>query len=140
VMLYLVDKSAFEQQRHSTAADERLRALASENRLATCEIVALELLYSARGAADYEQRWADLQALPWLHVTKAVMTRALSTQRLLAARGQHRRPIPDLVIAAAAAEHGATLLHYDHDFDLIAAVTGQPTRWIIKSGTGHGQR
>lgn len=89
--------------------------------------------------ADYEQRWADLQALPWLQVTKAVMARALTTQRLLAARGQHRRPIPDLVIAAAAAEYDATVLHYGGDFDLIAAVTDQPTRWIIPSGTGHGQ-
>jgi len=139
VTLYLVDKSAFEQQRHSVAADETLRALATENRLATCEIVALELLYSARGVADYERRWVDLQALPWLHVTQAVMTRALTTQRLLAARGQHRRPLPDLIIAAAAAEHDATVLHYDHDFDLIAEVTGQPTRWIVAPGTGHGQ-
>lgn len=139
-MLYLVDKSAFQQQRHSAAADEMLRALASENGLATCEIVALELLYSARSSADYEQRWADLQTLPWLHVTEAVMGRALSTQRLLAARGQHRRPIPDLVIAAAAAEHDMTVLHYDHDFDLIAAVTRQPTRWILPPGTGHGRR
>jgi len=39
-----------------------LRALVSENRLATCEIVALELLYSAPGVADYERRWVDLQA------------------------------------------------------------------------------
>jgi predicted nucleic acid-binding protein len=140
VRLYLVDKSAFEQQRHSSAADDMLRALASQNALATCEIVALELLYSARGVVDYEQRWADLQALPWLHLTEAVMTRALGTQRLLAARGQHRRPIPDLVIAAAAVEHDATVLHYDRDFDLIAAVTGQPARWIVPSGTGHGQR
>jgi hypothetical protein len=31
-------------------------------------------------------------------------------------------------------------MHYDRDFDLIAAVTGQPTRWIINPGTGHGQR
>ena len=69
--LYLVDKSAFEQQRHSVAAEEALRALVTENRLATCEIVALELLYSARGVADYERRWVDLQALPWLHVTQA---------------------------------------------------------------------
>lgn len=134
--LYLVDKSAFEQQRHSVAADETLRALATENRLATCEIVALELLYSARGVADYEQKWVDLQALPWLHVTQAVMTRAVTTQRLLAARGQHRRPLPDLIIAAAAAEHDATVLHYDNDFDLIAAVTGQPTRWIVAPRTG----
>ena len=78
--LYLVDQSAFEQQRRSVAADETLRALATENKLATCEIVALELLYSARGVADYEQRWVDLQALPWLHVTQAVMTAYLGAQ------------------------------------------------------------
>ena len=67
------------------------------------------------------------------------MIRALITQRLLAARGQHRRPLPDLIISAAAAEHDATVLHYDHAFDLIAEVTGQPTRWIVAPGTGHGQ-
>ena len=55
--LYLADKSAFEQQRHSSAADETLRALAN-----------------------------------------------------------------------------------DRDFDLIAAATGQPTRWIVPPGTSHGQR
>jgi hypothetical protein len=25
--------------------------------------------------------------------------------------------------------HGLTLLHHDRDFDVIAEVTGQPTRW-----------
>jgi predicted nucleic acid-binding protein len=49
VTLYLVDKSAFEQQRHHEQAAETLTALAADNRLATCEIIALELLYSTRG-------------------------------------------------------------------------------------------
>jgi hypothetical protein len=31
---------------------------------------------------------------------------------------------------------GRPLLHYDHDFDLIAEVTGQRTRWIVPPGTG----
>lgn len=26
-------------------------------------------------------------------------------------------------------------LHYDGDYDMIAAVTGQPTRWVVPSGT-----
>jgi predicted nucleic acid-binding protein len=138
--LYLADKSAYEQQRHSTAADETLRALAADGALAICEIVALELLYSARGRGDYEQRWTDMESMPWLAVTHAVMTRAFGVQRQLAGRGQHRRPLPDLILAATAAEHGATVLHYDQDFDLIAAVTGQPTRWVIPRGSGHGQR
>ena len=46
---------------------------------------------------------------------------------MLADRGQHRAPsIPDLIIAATAELAGLTVLHLDKDFDLIAAVTGQP--------------
>jgi hypothetical protein len=26
------------------------------------------------------------------------------------------------------------VLHYDHDFDLIAEITGQPTEWIVAAG------
>ena len=43
--------------------------------------------------------------------------------------------VNDLVIAAAAELTGLTLLHYDHDFDLIAEVTGQPTEWVVPRGT-----
>ena len=46
---------------------------------------------------------------------------------LLADRGQHCAPsIPDLLIAATAELGELILLHVDKDFDLIAAVTGQP--------------
>ena len=41
----------------------------------------------------------------------------------------------DLVIAAAAESADLVVLHYDHDFDLIADVTGQPTEWILEAGT-----
>ena len=135
---YLADKSAFEQQRHSVAADGLLRALAADGALYMTEIVALELLYSARNRADYETRWDGLETLPWLHPTAPVAERALAIQRTLADRGQHRRPIPDLLVAATALEHDATVLHYDRDFDLIADVSGLSVRWIIPSGTGHG--
>ena len=136
-MFYLADKSAYEQQRHSDDADSTLVALASDARLAICEIVALELLYSARGPADYAARRSGLDALIWLPMDAEVGQVALDIQRKLAVRGQHRRPIPDLLVAATAIVHGATVLHYDRDFDLIAEVTGQPTRWIIPRGTGH---
>jgi hypothetical protein len=135
---YLADKSAFEQQRHSHAADELLKALAGEGALCMTEIVALELLYSARNRADHDGRWDGLRTLPWLHLTSLVAERALEIQRRLAGRGQHRRPIPDLLVAATALECGATVLHYDRDFDLIADVTDLSARWIIPSGTGHG--
>lgn len=41
----------------------------------------------------------------------------------------------DMLIAATAERHGVTVLHYDGDYDMIAAITGQPTRWVVPSGT-----
>lgn len=140
VQKHLADKSAFEQQRHSAVADGILKALAIEGALHMTEVVALELLYSARSAADFEARREGMESLPWLHLDAAVAGEALALQRLLAARGQHRRPIPDLLVAATAIVHDATVLHYDRDFDLISEVSGLSARWIIPPGTGHGGR
>jgi len=27
------------------------------------------------------------------------------------------------------------VLHYDHDYDLIASITGQSVRWVVPRGT-----
>lgn len=139
VAKHLADKSAFEQQRHSDAADGFLRALAFEGALYMTEIVAMELLYSTRNRADYERRRRELDAFPWIHLDAAVAETALALQGRLAARGQHRLPIPDLLIAGAALVNDATVLHYDHDFDRIAEVSDLSARWIIPPGTGHGR-
>ncbi len=65
-----------------------------------------------------------------------VWDRAIEVQGLLAARRQHRAAsIPDLLIAATAEQHSVAVLHYDVDFDLIAAVTGQPTEWVTPRGS-----
>lgn len=133
----LVDKSAYEQRRHSAEARAVLDGLATKNRLAISDVVALEILYSTRGIKDYEARWLGMQALVWLPMNAEVGQAALDIQRKLAKSGEHRRPIQDLLIAATALVHGATVLHYDKDFDLIAEVTGQRAVWIIPRGSGH---
>jgi predicted nucleic acid-binding protein len=132
----LVDKSALEQRRHRTGARDLLALLLAEGALATCHVIALEVLYSARNLNDYETLRSDLAALPWLPVTVEVMDRALTVQHALAQRGEHRLPLPDLMIAATAELHDAIVLHYDHDYDVIASVTGQRTQWIMERGTG----
>jgi predicted nucleic acid-binding protein len=38
--------------------------------------------------------------------------------------------VADLLIAASAELTGATVLHVDKDFDLIASVTGQPVETL----------
>lgn len=54
-------------------------------------------------------------------------------QRALISRGQHRAvAIPDLIVATVAEIEGLTVLHHDGDFDLIAAITGQPVEWIVR--------
>jgi predicted nucleic acid-binding protein len=42
---------------------------------------------------------------------------------------------PDLLIAAAAEAAEIPVVHYDADYDRIARITGQPTRWLAPQGT-----
>ena len=54
----------------------------------------------------------------------------------MTARGHHRAASPvDVVVAAAAAEYSATVLHYDRDFDLLAEVGGPRSEWVAPPGT-----
>jgi predicted nucleic acid-binding protein len=65
-----------------------------------------------------------------------VLDRAVAVQDVLAARSeQSGAKLADLLIAAAAEAAGLVVLHYDHDFDLIASVTHQPVEWIVSAGT-----
>ena len=82
-------------------------------------------------AADRASGISDLRtAFCWVPVHDRSFERAWEVQGDLTARGQHRSAGPaDLVLAATAELHGLTLLHHDRDFDAIAAVTGQATRW-----------
>jgi predicted nucleic acid-binding protein len=41
----------------------------------------------------------------------------------------------DLLTAAVAEYHGATVLHYDADFEHISAATRQPHTWVVPRGT-----
>ena len=80
--------------------------------------------------------WHALHTMRWIDVGRQAMDRALEVHRKLAATSQHRHfRLPDLVIAAAAEVAGATVLHYDADYDRITAVTGQPTEWVAPRGS-----
>ena len=71
-------------------------------------------------------------------ITPEQWQRALWVYERLSARGGlHQRTVkhPDLLIAAAAEAAGIAVLHYDEDYDRIAEVTGQPTRWFAPAGS-----
>ena len=102
---------------------------------ARAAITDLEVGFSARNADEWDSLLGALDAFVELPLTQAHVVRALQVQRLLAARSQHGRKLPDLLIAAAAEERNATVLHYDADFDLIAAITGQRCEWVVPGGS-----
>lgn len=135
--LYLIDKSALARVPRHPTVQAALEDLDDMGTLATCPIIDLEIGYSARHLAEFDSVDADRRALyQELPVTKTVTDRARNVQRELVRRGQHRGPgVPDLLIAAIAEVHGAIVVHYDRDFDSIATVTGQPTRWIVPAGS-----
>jgi predicted nucleic acid-binding protein len=105
--------------------------------IATCDMVRLELLYSARNPSEFGELRDELAALPDCPVGKEEWNRALWVYEQLAAQGgAHQRSVKhaDLLIAAAAEAAGLTVLHYDEDFDRIAEITGQTTRWLADRG------
>ncbi len=131
----LIDKSALARMSHPRV-QARLVPILEAGEAATCAIIDLEVLYSKRNAADHA-RTRGRRALAYrnIELTEAIFQRAIEVQGLLALRGQHRVPIPDLIIAAAAEHAGMVLLHYDSDFDRIAEVTGQAMEWVAPRGS-----
>lgn len=116
-----------------------MHELREAGRLALCLVSMAELLYSTRNVAELAQLRVELSALPYLPVTAAAEQHVGDTMAALAGRGQHRIPIPDLMLAAIAQANAAVILHYDADYARIAAVTGQPQEWIVPRGSGHGR-
>jgi hypothetical protein len=138
-VLFLLDKSAHELARRHPDARRAFETMAVTGVLATCAIVELEILYSARNSADHGRLKTYLrQQCVWLETSDAMLSSAVDLQESMLAAGMHRKPIPDLIIASVAAAHNAVLVHHDRDFDDIAAVAqGLRTRWIVvpQSGT-----
>jgi predicted nucleic acid-binding protein len=134
--VYLADTSVYVLQGRHPQVRRRFESLLAEGRLAACQMTTLEYLNNAPDPKGYEVLWGALHGHRWLDVTTQAMDRALAVHRELAATSQHRNfRLPDLNIAATAEVHGATVLHYDADYDRIAALTRQPTEWVAARGS-----
>ncbi|NUW30355.1 PIN domain nuclease [Nonomuraea sp. SMC257] len=134
--MYLLDKSALARIRTSEVVAKALHPLFAARVIATCTVVDLELFYSARDYEHYQRIVRAQRQCIMLPVDDQVQKRACVVQEELVTKGQHRGVSPnDLLIAACAEVHGATILHYDRDFDIIAEVTGQPSLWVVPPGS-----
>jgi predicted nucleic acid-binding protein len=132
---YLGDTSALARSTRPEVA-ARLDPLLESGLVARCTPTDLEAGFSSRNPASHRAIREARSAWPLVPMDQTVLDRAVEVQDVLAERSQQRgAKIADLLIAAAAESAGLVILHYDHDFDLIAGVTGQPTEWILPAGT-----
>lgn len=138
-LTYVVDTSVLKRLALPSVRS-RLQPLAEAGELARTAISDLEVGNSARNATEWDALASALDAFERIETTAAHVRRALQVQRLLAAKSQRGRKIPDLLVAAAAEELGVTVLHFDVDFDHIAGVTGQRCEWVVRAGTVDGER
>jgi predicted nucleic acid-binding protein len=137
-VLFLLDKSAHELARRDVGARRTFETMAVTGVLATCAIVELEILYSARNPVDHRRLKTYLrEQCVWLETTDDTLSAAVELQEAMLAAGMHRKPIPDLIIASVAQAHDAVLVHHDRDLDDISSVAaGLRTRWIVSPQGG----
>jgi predicted nucleic acid-binding protein len=125
---WLIDRSALVRLTGSPdAAEWAARIERGLVRIAT--VTRLEVGHSARSGPELRAglRQPPMVSMPVEYLTPVIEDRAVEILARLADRGQHRAPsIPALIIAATAELAGLTILHLDKDFEVIAAITGQP--------------
>jgi predicted nucleic acid-binding protein len=132
---YLGDTSALARLAHPEVAP-RLVPLLESGLVARCTPTDLEAGYASTSPAAHRTMRRFWAAWPLIAMDQSALDRAVAVQDALADRSQQRgAKIADLLIAAAAEVAGLVVLHYDHDFDLIASVTGQTVEWIVPAGS-----
>lgn len=133
--LALLDASAFwrlgsprlDADRRDELADRIARGLVAAS---------TPLLLETRSGRDLPA--ADPEELPLLWITERAERRAADFQRQMRAAQQHLGVPPmDYLIAAIAEDHGASILHYDGDFDRLAEHTdlAVPVEPLARLGT-----
>jgi predicted nucleic acid-binding protein len=129
--LYLIDTSGLFR-----ILQDKLRQAWSDHLvagvIAVCPIVELEFLYSARSLADRLEKQRLIRDLfGWIPMHEGAYERADEIQQLLTETGRHRSAGPvDLLIAATAEHERLIVLCDDHDYQTVAAVTGQPVKLV----------
>jgi predicted nucleic acid-binding protein len=134
---WVADTSAWARA-HNPAVAPKWKAAAAAAEIIGCPVITLELLYNAPDRKHVETVAAVVAGLQQAPITRSVTGAAIRAVQDLAAHGAagaHRVRVPDALTAAAAAERGFAVLHYDHHFDQLATVLGFTSQWIAEPGS-----
>jgi predicted nucleic acid-binding protein len=132
----LIDTSAWSRAHHAAVRDGWVQALLA-GRLRLSPTARLEILLSARSGQDFDVLAERLSAVREAPLTAAVARAAQGAMRTLAHRsaGAQRMPVVDYLIAAAAQESGAAVIHYDRDYDTLAEIMSFESVWLAPPGS-----
>lgn len=133
-LTHLIDTSVATRLNRSEV-QQRLLLTVSRKRIGRTLVTDMERGFSARSVTEWDTLVGGLGPFPVVELRDSDLRDALTVQRQLAAKGLRGRKLPDLMIAAAAHRLNLTVLHYDTDFDLIAAETGQQCEWVVPRGS-----
>jgi predicted nucleic acid-binding protein len=135
--VYTIDTSAWARLGRSPAVHERLRQLGHLGIVTLTPPVLLEIGFDAPSPNLWDtvqETVADLPILPMSAQTHAI---AVDIQRALWHSGRIRAAgVFDTLVAALAVEHGAMVIHYDADYDLIGQVRPDfHHEWVVTRGS-----
>jgi predicted nucleic acid-binding protein len=132
----VVDTSAWSRAHHATVRERWVQALLG-GRLRISPVARLEIMFSARDGGAFDALAERLGALRAAPLTATVLRAAEDAMRTLAHRsaGTHRIPVVDYLIAAAAQETGAAVIHYDRDYDTLKDVMAFESVWLAPAGS-----
>lgn len=132
----VVDTSAWARAHHPSVRDAWRDALLGR-RLRLSPLVRFEILFSARDGGSFDVLGERLSAIQAAPLNASVIRSAEHAMRELAHRSAGSQPLPivDYLVAAAALDLGAAVIHYDQDYDTLAELMGFQSVWLAPAGT-----
>lgn len=134
--MYLVDTSVWARVPLSEVVRDRLDELRRLHTIVTATPLLLELGFSARSPAEWEAVMAAMAPFPVLPMSEGTHQEAIAIQRALWRAGKVRAAGAfDVLVAALAVQHAAWVLHFDADYEHIAAAEPRLRQeWVVPRG------
>lgn len=132
----VVDTSAWARAHHPQVRETWKEALLGR-RLRISPVVRFEILLSARSGQGFDTLAEQLTAIQAAPLDSSVLRAAEAAMRALShlSAGAQRLPVVDYLVAAAAQELGAAVIHYDRDYDTLAGLMEFESVWLAPPGT-----
>lgn len=114
------------------------RKMVEAGELVACAPVTMEMIFDVPDRDAVERVAVAMAGFRQAPISRSVTDAATWAMRELAQRGAagtHRVRVPDALVAAAAAERGFGVLHYDRHFDPLATVLAFTSQWVAPAGS-----